>query len=138
MLRGPVYEHVRLRMPLLLLLDELLSDDSFSYNYPVISIEHVLPQNPRNDSIWREWWPNEDTRNSWIHKIGNLTLLSRRKNSSAGNLDYEEKLEKYFVVGGISNFGLNKDIQSGLIWNEDLLALRQERLVQKLLDYFSE
>jgi hypothetical protein len=35
-------------------------------------IEHILPQTHRPH--WSESWPNEDTANAWMHRIGNLTL----------------------------------------------------------------
>lgn len=35
-------------------------------------------------------------RAEWTDKDGNLVLISRRKNTSQGNLDFEKKKTKYF------------------------------------------
>ena len=60
-----------------------------------ISIEHILPQNPEVGSQWNEDFTESD-REEWTNKIGNLVLISRRKNSAQGNRDYTIKKEKYF------------------------------------------
>ena len=61
----------------------------------IISIEHILPQNPGIGSEWtRNFTPEQ--RNLYTHKIGNLSLLTRMKNSSFSNLGYKEKKLRYF------------------------------------------
>lgn len=60
-----------------------------------ISIEHILPQNPKTDSIWKTDF-SESEREEWTNRLGNLVLISRRKNSSQSNRDFSEKKEKYF------------------------------------------
>lgn len=61
-----------------------------------ISVEHILPQNPKEDSQWKKDFTDEE-REEWTHKIGNLVLISRRKNSSQGRLDFKDKKSKYFT-----------------------------------------
>jgi hypothetical protein len=39
---------------------------------------------------------SEQARAQWLHKLGNLMLLSRRKNTSLGNLEFNEKKRRYF------------------------------------------
>ena len=70
----------------LLRLDSLLSDGEASYDFPVISIEHVLPQTPQLESEWLGWFPDEESRDHWTHRLGNLVLLSHSKNSKAVEL----------------------------------------------------
>jgi len=60
-----------------------------------ISVEHILPQNPSAGSQWLSDF-SEGQRKTWTNKLGNLVLISRRKNSSQSNRDYAEKKEKYF------------------------------------------
>jgi hypothetical protein len=60
-----------------------------------ISIEHILPQTPDAASQWISDF-SEQEREKWTNRLGNLILLSRRKNSAQSNLDYQEKKEKYF------------------------------------------
>lgn len=61
----------------------------------IASIEHILPRNPSADSQWVKDF-SEAEREEWTNKLGNLVLISRRKNTSQGNKDYVEKKEKYF------------------------------------------
>lgn len=60
-----------------------------------ISIEHILPQTISAGSQWEKDF-DDKARQSWLHKIGNLILISRRKNTSLGNLNYNDKKSKYF------------------------------------------
>ena len=85
---------------ILLKLDLLYLSSSTKFNPPsTISIEHILPQNPpdnpQNQSQWRIDFTDQE-REEWIDKLGNLILLSRKKNTSQGNKDYTLKKEKYF------------------------------------------
>ena len=61
----------------------------------IASIEHILPRNPSADSQWVKDFPAAE-REEWTNKLGNLVLISRRKNTAQGNRDYVEKKEKYF------------------------------------------
>jgi len=53
--------------------------------YPgTITVEHILPRNPPENSEWVKLFTEEE-RDEWTDKLGNLVLLSRRKNSRAQN-----------------------------------------------------
>ncbi|WNC90232.1 DUF262 domain-containing HNH endonuclease family protein [Paraburkholderia sp. FT54] len=81
---------------LLLRLELLKHDHSAIFNgFDYISIEHVCPQNPGVGSKWRDMFPG-DIHANWVDKLGNLVLLSRRKNSSLSNLEFLEKKKRYF------------------------------------------
>lgn len=61
------------------------------HSYPgTITVEHILPQNPPEDSEWIKNF-KEEQRKEWTNKLGNLVLLSKRKNSQAKNYDFSEK-----------------------------------------------
>jgi len=80
----------------LLKLDLLYHGHTTKFVIPeTISIEHILPQNPKDDSQWKIDFTDPD-REDWTNRIGNLVLISRRKNSSQSNRDYVEKKNKYF------------------------------------------
>ncbi len=92
---------------ILLRLDALLSDGSASYDYPTISVEHVLPQKPALNSEWTKAFPG-DLQSRWVHRLGNLVLLSRQKNRDANNYDFARKKEIYFSNRlGVSPFVSN-------------------------------
>lgn len=61
-----------------------------------MTVEHILPQNPSDNSQWKNDFTQKD-RDEWTHMLGNLVLISRRKNSRLGRLDFIEKKDKYFL-----------------------------------------
>ena len=131
-LDGQIYSHLRVRRPLLLRLNSLLSDVGVRYDYPTITIEHVLPQNPDKKSKWLRKFPDEDERAEWTGKLANLVLLSRRKNSSAQNYDFNKKKEAYFQRGGVATFALTTQVLSETDWTPEVLQRRQKRLIRAL------
>ena len=87
-LDGPLYLMVRVRLPVLLRLDAALTAGGVEYDHSVITVEHVLPQNPSAESEWLARFPDPTMRDEWTHRIGNLVLLTRAKNAQAANLAY--------------------------------------------------
>jgi len=94
MLDGAVYGW-RFARYLLLKLDYLYQNHNHRMHFETLSVEHVLPQNPSKGSQWVKDF-SEEERNEWTDKLGNLVLITRRKNSSQGRLDYSEKRKRYF------------------------------------------
>lgn len=133
-LSGPLYETLsaRARTTVLLRLDSLLSGGGAHYDYPVITVEHVLPQTPKIGSQWLEWFPEPSQRIGWIHKLGNLTLLTRKKNSSASNYDFARKKKSYFSNNGVSPFAITTQVLEHSSWLPETLEVRQKELLSKL------
>jgi len=123
---------VKIRLPVLLRLDESLSEGGASYDYPIITVEHVLPQSPSEGSKWLEWWPEEETRFEYVHRLGNLALLSRRKNSQAQNFEFERKKSEYFRHGGVSPYALTTQVLNEKEWTPQVVEIRQKLLVDTL------
>ena len=83
-LQGDIYGKRAARY-VLLKLDLLYHGHTTKLDMPeTISIEHILPQNPNDNSKWKVDFTDVD-RENWTNKIGNLVLISRRKNSAQGN-----------------------------------------------------
>ncbi len=95
--------------------------------------EHMLPE------AWTEEWPFEDgefverwsrepkaeRRNTLLHSLGNLTLLTAKLNISAGNkgfLKKREKLKKH------TSLFLNKWFLDRDVWDEGHIRVRGEAL----------
>ncbi len=132
-LNGDLYLMKRIRQYVLLRLDSTLAQGEATYDYPIISVEHVLPQNPNKGSVWLNWFPNEEERAKYVHRIGNLALLSRRKNAEAQNYDFKKKKEKYFATSkGISPFVLTTQVLQKDEWTPDVINQRQKDLLHKL------
>lgn len=87
---------------LLLMLEYMYQDNSILHTYSSVSIEHILPQNPSPNSQWCADYTDEERINN-VDKIGNLCIIGRRKNTSLGNLDYQNKRKRYFEKN-IGNF----------------------------------
>jgi uncharacterized protein with ParB-like and HNH nuclease domain len=93
-IEGPVYGK-RFARYVLLKLDYFYQNHDQRMHFETLSVEHVLPQNPAANSQWvKDYTPEE--RAEWTDKLGNLVLITRRKNSSQGRLDYDEKKKRYF------------------------------------------
>lgn len=111
-------------------------------NFPgyrgLITIEHILPQEPLENSDWTKKFDKEQ-REEWTNKIGNLVLLSRRKNSRAKNYDFKKKKEAYFFKDGKTPFVITQELEKIDEWNLDALKNRHEKLVNELIEiYFGE
>lgn len=131
-LDGPVYLSTRVVRPLLLRLDQALSDQGAVYHQPIITVEHVAPQTIQEKSQWDIWFANRDVHEFWLHRIANLVLLSRRKNSKASNFDFEQKKTEYFVKDDVCPFILTAQVLQVDEWSENLLSVRQLELIAAL------
>lgn len=129
-LQGDIYRITRIRLPLLLRIDELLSGGSAVYNQPIVTVEHVLPQNPSEGSKWLTDFPDAPERDRWVHKLANLVLLTRRKNSQASNFDFLEKKERYFAMkAGVANFAITSNVLKEKEWTVAILERRQAEIL---------
>ena len=131
-LDGDIYNQPRIPMPLLLRLDSLFAEVGASYQHAVISVEHVLPQSPVTGSQWMEWFQEDDERNQWTHRLANLVLLSRRKNTRASNYEFEKKKNEYFLHKGTTTFALTTQVVSESKWTPEVLKRRQCDLLDAL------
>jgi len=132
-LGGEIYLVSKVRKYVLLRLDEVLAKDpGVSYDHPLITVEHVLPQNPQADSVWTQTFTDEE-RLRWTHRLGNLVLLNRAKNSEAQNFDFEKKKAKYFSgSNGVATFALTSQVLSHHEWTPAILEKRQGELMAAL------
>jgi len=80
---------------LLLKLDYLYGDSMQRLGVDFLSVEHVLPQNPADGSQWKSDFDEAD-REEWTHRLGNLVLITTKKNTSQGRLDFADKKTRYF------------------------------------------
>jgi hypothetical protein len=138
-LDGDIYRNLpKARMALVLRLESLVSDGSKQQTFTHLSLEHVLPQTPPGDSDWIKWFPDEDERDGWTHRLANLVPLHVRKNSAASNFAFGKKKDEYFVgKGKASPFVLTQEVRSENDWTPTLLTQRQERLVGVLKQHWN-
>lgn len=126
----------RYTFALLMLLEFKYKDKSEWKEFGTVSIEHILPQNPKSDSKWvRDFSDNQ--RLYYTHRIGNLCLIGRRKNSSLGNLDYQEKIKRYFE-NNIGSFAHTQKIykDNPTAWTPEAIEQNQKRVIADIKEIF--
>lgn len=133
-LDGDIYGMTAIRRNYVVLrLDSFVSDGAASYTPATLTIEHVLPQNPKEGGQWLEWWPEEEGRNEWTHRIANLVPLPRPKNSEAQNFEFALKKSRYFTSRktGTSSYALTTQVLREKEWRPETLKIRQKNLIQR-------
>lgn len=132
---GEIYLVKPVRKYILLRLDSIIAaNPGASYAHKIITVEHVLPQSPNEDSHWVSDF-SEDERTYWTHRLGNLLLLNRTKNSEAQNYDFDVKKWKYFTSSkGAALFALTTQVLSYQEWTPTVVEQRQAELTKKLID----
>lgn len=132
-LDGDIYLMQKIRLYVLLRLDSALADGSASYNLPIITVEHVLPQNPADNSLWVQWFGDRQEQQKYVHRLGNLVLLSRRKNSEAQNYNFDIKKNKYFKTSsGVCPFALTIQVLNEENWTPEVIEGRQKNQIDVL------
>jgi uncharacterized protein with ParB-like and HNH nuclease domain len=129
----PRPNQVNLIKAILLRLDMEQQDESVIKTYTGrITIEHILPQNLTNEYWSQRFTPQEHMY--WLHKIGNLTLISGSKNSEAQHYDFIKKKSIYEKLNSKSSFDLTKDVCKSEEWGIEDLKSRHEKMKSQLKD----
>jgi uncharacterized protein with ParB-like and HNH nuclease domain len=124
-------------MAVLLRIECEMQDDSVYKTFSgVISVEHILPQKMKNIAYWIERFTPEQ-QNLWVHKLGNLTLLSGRKNSAAQNYSFDKKKEVYLKRGKKVSFDMTKQVCDETDWTIEILKKRQKELLEKAAEIWN-
>jgi hypothetical protein len=132
-LEGNIYGKRTARY-ILLRLNYLYLSSQTDFSLPkTISIEHILPQNPQQGSQWLEDFTSEE-HDLWKNKLGNLIIISRKKNSSQSNLNFEDKKARYFEKN--VELGRSAFIMSKNTWQLDDLQQNHKDAVAKLKESF--
>jgi uncharacterized protein with ParB-like and HNH nuclease domain len=118
----------------LLKLDFLFNNHDHRMHFETLSVEHVLPQSPADDSQWVKDFTAQE-RAEWTDKLGNLVLITRRKNSSQGRQDYDQKKKRYFdrCIDTCPN---SLRVLRNAKWTLKELKANHELVLCKLGDYY--
>ncbi|GAQ89208.1 hypothetical protein KFL_004970050 [Klebsormidium nitens] len=97
-----------------------------------LSVEHVAPQNP-DDAGWKELLKDHRRYDEAVNKLGNLVLLSGKKNSAAKNQGFKEKKEKIFSKqnrqGTSNNIPLTDNLKEVTDWTFEVQEERQRNAI---------
>jgi hypothetical protein len=98
-----------------------------------LTVEHLMPQ------AWEPHWPlppHTDVasatteRNQWVHRFGNLTLLTKKLNPSISNSGWTIKHPK---IMGNSALALNRALRENTRWDEETIERRNLTLLEVAL-----
>jgi len=131
-LQDDVYGNSWLK-PLLILIEYGQTDESVFIEYSRdLHIDHILPEKWHKIGYWKKKWAKEKA-NYWLNKIGNLTLLSGRKNRKASNDEFPKKKRIYDGTGldGRTGFEISKRIINKREWTEKEVTERQKWLIDE-------
>lgn len=129
-LAGSFNQKEQIRIPVLLRIDEHLSGGVATYKLPIITVEHVLPRKPKDDSEWLANFPDEKERKFWTERLGNLALLSRKVNNQSGNYSFDKKKSEYFSDNGVTPFAITTSILREDDWTPEVIERRQRSLFE--------
>ena len=133
-LNGEIYGK-QLAKYILLKHEYLIIEHSASLsNLKNVTIEHILPQTPKDGSSWIETFTKAQ-REEWTNRLANLVLISGKKNSKLSNRDFLEKKEKYMTDEKFKNSLLPS---SGIVfdyneWTINSLEKRQQEMLDILV-----
>ncbi|MDX2100847.1 MAG: HNH endonuclease family protein, partial [Leptolyngbyaceae cyanobacterium bins.59] len=117
----------------LLLKVDLLSSSLNSRLYfdsSTSSVEHLMPRVLGKSSTFSEL-----DHKKWVHRLGNIVLVDRKKNSSLSNKEFPEKKAKY--KGSMENrANTNYIFMSFNEWNIDNLRENHYRVLDLLKNYY--
>jgi len=136
-IQNDVYGESWLR-PLLALIEYAQTDDSKLTYIELDSklhVDHILPQGWESVPVWNKNWTKQQAE-KWLNKLGNLTLLSGRKNIAQRNEPPAKKKQMYEKGhGGKTAFEISKKVietleKSG--WTEKDVEERQKWMIQEI------
>lgn len=97
-----------------------------------VNLEHILPENPTN--LQKDWSSfDENLHKTYYHRIGNLTLLDKKMNSSIGNGAFKAKKEVYKE----SELLITKNLAKYDDWTPSEIEARQKEFAEKAVEIWN-
>ncbi|MEB3780830.1 MAG: DUF262 domain-containing HNH endonuclease family protein [Desulfurococcales archaeon] len=124
---GKLAKYVLLRIDLEL---HSLEEQRPEYNLSNITLEHILPRSPSPNSEWVRKF-DELTRYEWTDRLGNLVLISSRKNTKASNYDFRRKKEEY-LSRAAKTLAITQEVLKYEDWTLEILGQRQKTLIERV------
>lgn len=116
-LAGNAYDERWLK-PLLLAIEYAQTDSvpEFIHLNQRLHAEHILPVAHEKSPYWSKLFNREEGR-KYVNSVANLTLLSGKKNISASNLAFADKIKKYEGKGeeGLTAFRITQRVRDRFV-----------------------
>jgi uncharacterized protein with ParB-like and HNH nuclease domain len=145
-LSGNIY-HEQWCKPLLILIEynQIDNPEYISLKDRNIHVEHVLPQSFTAVYGWKHVIEDDRDAAEWVNSLGNLTLLSGKKNIEASNDSFENKIGIYQGKGKhgtsddkITSFRITQSIfddynqKKILQWDLDTISTRRAKMLEDI------
>lgn len=119
-----------LRVHLRVILDKIETyNNPAPVNLKKLSVEHLMPQTPT-----KEWLTvlniDEDTYESYVHRLGNLTLATKVDNSKMQNKPWDYKKA---ILEDTSHLTINKEILKKEKWGIEEITERNKYLIEQII-----
>jgi len=127
--------------PILILIEYNQTDESkisFINADKRLHIDHILPEKWDSITEWKELW-NKEEADTYLNKLGNLTLLSGKKNIAQRNDPPSKKKEMYEKGhGGKTAFEISKRVIEALKngWRKEDVDERHRWLIGEINSIF--
>lgn len=99
--------------------------------YSQLNIEHVMPQT--DTKYWLKCINEGSAYEEVVNRIGNLTLVDSKDNSSMKNKDFKSKKE---ILAKSSHIKMNVNILDKQEWNENEINKRSSKLASEFIKIF--
>jgi uncharacterized protein with ParB-like and HNH nuclease domain len=127
--------------PLLALIEYNQTDDAKITRLEMdrkLHVDHILPEKWVKINYWKSNW-SQERATLWLNKLGNLTLLSGKKNIAASNNSFPKKSKIYEKNGldGMTSFIISQRILKTTDWTENEVKKRHHWIIketEKLFD----
>lgn len=116
----------------LLRLELVTTEHDVPKRFNARSIEHVFPQNPKDGSQWLASHQRAQLP-QFVNKIGNLVLISKSRNSSASNYEFDEKKKRYFKPR-VTDYPRSAQILGYAAWDKQTIEDRTNEVAKIFLD----
>lgn len=131
-LRAHTFERKHYSDTVLRRISLILGSDPGPIHYRNVTIEHVLPQNPKQGSNWLKLFRNKDNPDRHASRLGNLTFLTREQNQAADRHDWAVKQP----ILATSGFVLSEEAAKTPEWTPQSIRQRTEEMIAILLKGF--
>lgn len=130
-LEQPIKKTEKFLKPLLLRLNVEMQNRNIPPYFPdKITLEHILPQNPKKDSNWIEKFPEKEDRLNHCNNLGNFAILTGPINSKIKNAEFQEKLEGIFNKEAAEVFAITSELNKYSDWTQNSISTRNRDLVE--------
>lgn len=108
--------------------EESFHDDKEKVN-KAITLEHILPENPNEE--WEHYLKQKKLeKDQLVSRIGNMTLLTEKMNSTAQSKFFTKKRDNYYQY---SKLHINEPLKSVTDWTDVEIKDRQAWLGEKAI-----